>query len=278
MQLHTECFIKGRTDELGLRSLITGICPADGIAPRKAIGDHASLEAVSHRFDEGVIPIQDRRAILRQCFDQLGLRLRDIFLTAQDPDMRCANIGHDTDGRACDRTKLCDLSEAAHPHFHDADFRLFRHREECHGKADLIIEIFLCRADMKTRRQERRRHVFRRCFSIRARDADHRYMETHTVKMGEIFQRLLRILHEKRRYIGRHLCGKRSIRKDDSRSPFFARLFQKGMPIKIFSFKSQKQIARLDGAGIGTDPVHGRLPASLEQLGAAGSFYFFYRK
>ena len=50
------------------------------------------------------------------------------------------------------------------------------------------------------------------------------------------------------------------------------------MPVKIFSFKSQKQIARLDGAGIGTDPVHGRLPAALEQLRPAGSFYFFYRK
>ena len=56
------------------------------------------------------------------------------------------------------------------------------------------------------------------------------------------------------------------------------RLCQEGMPIKIFSFKSQKQIPRLNGAGIGTDPVHGRLPAALEQLGPAGSFYFFYRK
>lgn len=103
-------------------------------------------------------------------------------------------------------------------------------------------------------------------------------METHTVKMGKIFQCLLRILHEKRRYIGRQIRSKRGIRKDDPRSPFFARLFQEGMPIKIFSFKSQKQIPRLNGAGIGTDPVHGRLPAALEQLRPAGSFYFFYRK
>lgn len=80
--------------------------------------------------------------------------------------MRCADIGHITDGRAGDHAKLCDLSGFHASPFHDADFRLFSSLESVmerrsHGKK------FFCVAELnENERQERRRHVFRRCFPL----------------------------------------------------------------------------------------------------------------
>ena len=192
--------------------------------------------------------------------------------------MGCSHIGYDPHSGKRNGAELCNLAKAPHAHLHHAHLCFGSHRKKGHGKTDFIIEILLRSGHMETGAEDGRNHILGGSFPVGTGDADYGHLKTHPVEMGQIFQPLLCVFHQKNGYMGIYILPVGSIRNHHCRCPGKNRSFQKFMTVEIFTNESDEKFAPGNGTGIGTYPLHKGVLSLLQKRCSCGFFDFLQCK
>ena len=97
----------------------------------------------AHRGEQIVVPAEQQRRTVRHSFQQLELRLEDVFPAAEHFNVRNTDRGDDPDRRPDGKGEVADFPEAAHSHLDDGGLVAGSEVEEGVRNADLVVLVAL---------------------------------------------------------------------------------------------------------------------------------------
>ena len=168
--------------------------------------------------------------------------------------MRVVDQGH---GRLCHRRQTRDFAGVVHPKFHHSDAVFWSQAQQGQWNANVVVEVASRGQGVLLAvgcHQDRGQHLCDRGLAIATGHGDQWQVESGTPGSGQFGQRDFGVRH----FYAWHAdqAFGRTGMADRRHRTFLLRLGKKVVRIKSFALESDKQIARLDRAGIGMHPLH----------------------